>query len=230
MSVVLAILLTFIPPIQTDEPPMAGDALVVPATIKTAPGRLTVIRAKTSCKKAAWILPEALQADANEGGLKLCVVAPKGTHTLYCVVSPAADQTVVAKVVLDCGEGNVPPDVPTPPKPDAFQESLKALFPANATVTEKAQALVLASVYKLACTECRALENATFADLLAIISDAINKAQGLGPTALKEIRERVRVELIKAAPNLDIDLTPMVRELVADVYGRAAACLEGCAK
>ncbi len=230
LSLIALALMTILPG-QTAEPPIAGDALTVPATVKASPGKLTIITAKTTCKKAAWIVPAGIDADPNDGGRKLTLVAPKGQHVLYCIVSPAVDQTVIAKCIVDCGEGNGPPDVPPdPPKPDAFQTELTALFPKNAGVTEKAQALVLASVYKLACSECRSLENTTFAELLAIISDAINKANGLGPTALKEIRERVRVELTKAAPNLDAELSPTTRAQVADVYGRAALALEACAK
>lgn len=233
-----ALLPLSLPPVaaQTAEPPLAGVILKVPATVQATPGRLCVIRVETPCKVARWIIPDGVESDWNEGGKKLTVVAPKGKYVLWCIAASAADQIGMTKILLDVGEGTPtpPPDVPVPPPDvpvppvDLLAAELRTLF--TPTPLTKAQAATLASIYRLAAKESTNAANATFADLIGLISDATNSAEGLGPTALTPIRTRVRAELTKAAPNLDAELTQSLRIAVADVYTRAAAALEGFAK
>lgn len=236
------------PPVVTEtvEPPLAPiGSLKLPEAMTTQTGKLAVIRAETTCKRATWILPAAIQADMNEGGLKLTFVAPKGHYILYCVVATGTDQPVIAKITLEVSDGEVkpvppepkPPDpLPKPPEPkppappepqDQFVAELIKLFPADG---DKRQAGVLAAIYRLAAREALSPANATFADLLSLITEAIDSATSLGPKALRSVRERVRDELVKVVPNLDSDLTKETRKLVDSAYSRAAVAMEMCAK
>jgi len=233
---VLALSMALLPPGETAEPPLAGETLKVPVSVKAMPGRLCVIRAETNCKRAVWIIPTTIEADANDGGLKLTVVAPKGQYTLYCVVSPGVDQVVIAKVTLDVGEAappppDKPPDNPPPPPAPVhpFITELISLFPSPATALLKGRARLIASVYRLAAKEAMSSDNVTLGELIELITAAFAQIEDTS-RPLNVIRTRVKAELVRVMPNLEADLSPATRAIVADVYARAATALEACAK
>ena len=211
MNFVATIILAFLPlGQQTAEPPVSIDGLAA---------QLTQLRAQKAelAKKETSLIADIL-------------AAIKGQLDVLAKLGIKIDGVPVIPPVIPPDVPPVPP-TPVPPVPvDAFAVELKALFPAPPSIMNKAQALVLAAVYRGAAKEAMSATNTTFGDLLAIITAAIDGAEGLGPTVLKPVRERVRVELQKAAPNLDAELIDGTRRVVADVYTRAAVAMEGCAK
>jgi hypothetical protein len=209
--------------------PIGGGELKLPETIKASVGDLIIIRAESTCKAATWILPPAIKADPNEGGLKLTLTAPAGVYTLYCCVAPAADKIVVSKVILTVGDPvPVPPDIP-PPVVDPLKADLVRLLLASPAADRKA-APVLASIYRIAEKEAKSASNASIDELMGLVGNAIGQAPALTGDPLRPLRDRLKAELSRVIPDTSVDFTEATRKLTADIYGRAAAAIEEASK
>jgi hypothetical protein len=254
LAFVLAVLVAFLCLVEaangadpTPPPKVAGTPIIPPivsglkvesAAGKTyTAGKLIVLRAETACKRATWIVPPGIEADPNDGGLKLVCVAPAGQHTLYCVVAPAADTIEVAKVVLDVqpatpgpgpnpGPAPKPPTPPDPPPNDAFQAELRQLFAASNGGDKKDVGRKLAALYQIAAGLCGDQSLARCDELLGQVADA---AKTLAADALIPVRRRVAEELGKVCTP-DAELTDPIRKQLADVFTRAASALEAVAQ
>src|SRR5262249_53816949 len=131
---------------------------------------------------------------------------------------------------------DAPAPAPTPPKPvdppvpaDAFKTELLKLL-VDSTPAERQHGLTLASCYRKAAKEALDRSNQTLDDVLKLISAALDAAEGLGPTVLKPVRERVKVELVSKAGDPSAEFDAAHRKIVADLYTRAAEAVEGATK
>jgi hypothetical protein len=254
MQLVAMILLLPVP-VQPAEPlpvaPAAAESLKLPPKLESKRDRMIGVKAGGSAKRITWEIPAGVDFQPKPANMPpeapsplrvemdaatvLMLCAAPGTYKLRAFAA-ISDSVVFAETTLTVIGDPAPQPPPAPPKPvdppapsDAFKVELLKLF-TDATSEERKQGLTLASCYRKAAKEALDPANATLDDVLRLISLCLDAAEGLGPSVLKGVRERVKTELVAKAGDPAAEFDKGRRKIVADLYTRAAEAVEGATK
>jgi 5-methylcytosine-specific restriction protein A len=214
-------------------PAPVRPALVVPPTVKAAPGTLVKIRAETTCKKLVWIIPAEIKPetfDFSDDGRWFNLVAPaKGPVVLWCVAAPDRDLPFPAKCIIEieAPEPPKPPPIPPPPAPppDTLAAELQVLYTADAKADPARAGVALAGLirfYGEAADLAKSAQAPTVGVLMAAIMAARDKLVPPGP--LPTLRARVGKELLEL-PSALLPLDDAARTAIVAKYERLAKAL-----
>lgn len=232
-------------------PATGADALKLPAKLECKRDKMIGVKAGSTAKRITWEIPAAVDFRPKPEGFtptgeltrveidaaaEVTFTAAPGSYRIraFCAVMESVSfaETLLVVEGESPGPGPGPGPTPKPPEPkppepvDPLAKLIAEKFAGITSTTKRQDATALAAVYRLAAKESINTEHATLADLVAIISDAINSA--VGKDVLLQVRMVVLAELkAKAAGD---ELTSTMRQTAADIYRRAAGALEDAAK
>lgn len=236
-------------PPTPEPPPAAAEPLKLPAKLECRRDHMIGLKAGGSAKRITWEIPPGIDFQpkpANmppapdvpgplrvemDAGTLLMLVAPPGSYKLRAFAAIGESVAFAEATLTVAGDTPAPlPGPKPPPEPsDLFKVNLLKLF-AESPPGERQHGLTLASCYRKAAKEALDPANPTLEDVLKVITLCIDLAEGLGPNVLKNVRERVKAELVAKAGDPTADFDDKRRKLVADLYVRAAEAVEGATK
>lgn len=204
--------------------------VVIPASLKTEPGRLLKIEATSKGTVIRWLNPDPDNLDLipSESGRWIIVSSRQpGTYRIatWTAIDGVPSEAAICVLVV----GNpVPPKPPTPPgpPPDPLQVEFQRLYDADANPSELKRQVRdrLAALYKVASGITSDPQHLTTGMLAAAIT---RNAAGIGE-GLTDIKKRcgsLTVDVMGSDPTYE--LTPAKRKAGAELFGKIAKALEG---
>lgn len=202
------------------EPP--PPAVMLPAEVNAAPGRIVQLKAETTGRSVRWALAsdDADLIPFPGGKVALFSAAKPGRYLVFAWTAAGDEPSEAARCVVVVGS----PPGPGPPT-DPFAAELQRLFASDPTPDKAAHRAQLAALYREAVAFAKRPDVRTAGELAARIRSAA--AALLPADALTNIRKRIAEEIAKTLPvDGDRPLDPATRSAAGHLFDRIATALE----
>jgi hypothetical protein len=215
------------PPPEPIPPPL----VVVPATVETEPGQLTVIAAE-SAYAVTWYAPAFDPKAVNAANNRFTFsVRAQGVYRVAAFIAkdnsvygPYETRVVIGIQPPDPGPGPGPPTPPTPPA-DPFAKALGDAY-AQETAADKAKLPLLAAFFRQSAETAKDSKYTTVGQLFDDMHTALTAL--IGADALRKVRNVAGAELDKTIPKMALaPLDAPMRDVVVREFTKVATALGG---